>query len=141
MSAYLWSSGDNTESITLSEPSAGTYEYWTEIIDLNGCASTDTISVVIDSCSSFIDDLFDKPITIFPNPNNGTFTVSHESVNNDILSIAIYNLQGKSITIKDVQYQDNILLEKFELDNISKGVYLIQINTILGSIHKKIVIQ
>ena len=84
MSAYLWSSGDNTESITLSEPSAGTYEYWTEIIDLNGCASTDTISVVIDSCSSFIDDLFDKPITLFPNPNNGTFTVSHESVNNDI---------------------------------------------------------
>ena len=141
MSVYLWSSGDNTESITLSEPSAGTYEYWTEIIDLNGCASTDTISVVIDSCSSFIDDLFDKPITLFPNPNNGTFTVSHESVNNDILSIAIYNLQGKSITIKDVQYQDNILLEKFELDNISKGVYLIQINTILGSIHKKIVIQ
>ena len=43
--------------------------------------------------------------------------------------------------MKDVQYQDNILLEEFKLDNISKGIYLIQINTTLGSIHKKIMIQ
>ena len=142
MSTYFWSSGDNTESITLSESSAGTYEYWTEIIiDLNGCASTDTISVVIDSCFSFIDNLLAKPINLFPNPSNGTFAVSHESARKEILSIAIYNLQGKLITMKDVQYRDNNLLEEFKLNNVSKGVYLMKINTILGSIHKKIMIQ
>ena len=43
--------------------------------------------------------------------------------------------------MNDVQYHDNILLEEFKLDNISNGVYLIQINTTLGIIHKKIVIQ
>ena len=141
MSAYLWSSGDNTESVSLSESNAGTFEYWIEIIDLNGCASTDTISIFIDSCFSYIDNLFAQPINIFPNPNKGTFAVSHESTTKDVLSIAIYNLQGKLITMNDVQYHDNILLEEFKLDNISNGVYLIQINTTLGIIHKKIVIQ
>ena len=141
MSAYLWSNGDNTESVSLSESNAGTFEYWIEIIDLNGCASTDTISIFIDSCFSYIDNLFAQPINIFPNPNKGTFAVSHESTTKDVLSIAIYNLQGKLITMNDVQYHDNILLEEFKLDNISNGVYLIQINTTLGIIHKKIVIQ
>ena len=141
MSAYLWSNGDNTETITLTESSAGIYEYWTEITDLNGCTSIDSISVIIDTCFSLIDNLFSQPINLYPNPNNGIFVVSHESYEHEIQSIAIYNLQGKLITRKESQYKNNTLIEEFQLSKLSKGIYLIEFNTDLGNINKKIIIQ
>ena len=141
MSAYLWSNGENTETITLTESSAGIYDYWTEITDLNGCTSIDSISVIIDTCFSLIDNLFSQPINLYPNPNNGIFVVSHESYKHEIQSIAVYDLQGKLITRKQSQYKNNILIEKFQLSKLSKGIYLIEFNTDLGNINKKIIIQ
>ena len=42
---------------------------------------------------------------------------------------------------KESQYKKNILTEEFQLSKLSKGIYLIEFNTDLGNINKKIIIQ
>ena len=141
MNNYLWFNGDVNSSISLSEAVAGQYSYWAEIVDQNGCINSDTISVIIQSCPTNINSLLTTPVNIFPNPTSGTFIVSHKSSKEEISNISVFNLQGKLIMDKQTKYEQQILQEEFNLSDLSKGVYLIQIRTDQGSINKKIILQ
>ncbi|GAA4757753.1 MULTISPECIES: endonuclease [Flavobacterium] len=76
-----------------------------------------------------------KEITIYPNPSNGNFEVIFEKVNANT-NIEIYNLIGKKVFEKK-----DITTPTIQINNLTHGVYLINITQDNEVITKKIIVQ
>jgi predicted extracellular nuclease len=84
--------------------------------------------------STTINDLVAGKFEIYPNPNNGKFTLKMEI--SEPASVSIFDLNGRKIlNIKDV-------VNEQELDiSYLNGIYFIQIETQYGTSFKKLIIQ
>jgi predicted extracellular nuclease len=84
--------------------------------------------------STTINDLVVGKFEIYPNPNNGKFTLKMEI--SEPASVSIFDLNGRKIlNIKDV-------VNEQELDiSYLNGIYFIQIETQYGTSFKKLIIQ
>lgn len=72
----------------------------------------------------------DPKITIFPNPNNGSFTMLGESRMGEKLSIQIMDACGNILLHKDVICSSNTLNEDVSLDpTLASGLYIIRITS------------
>ena len=107
---------------------------WSAVTD-DACRSERTEAVVtVNDCSN-INELSFKDLNIYPNPNNGQFTITNSQEMTDII---ITDLQGKI-----VYNSRNINLNKVnvELNNLERGMYMINIQTNNGMITKTVTYQ
>ena len=97
-------------------------------------ASRTEAVVTVEDCSNIIDLSFED-LRIYPNPNNGLFTITNSQ---EITDVVITDLQGKI-----VYNSRNINLNKvnIELNNLQRGMYIINIKTENDITSKTIVIQ
>jgi subtilisin-like proprotein convertase family protein len=78
--------------------------------------------------------------SIFPNPNDGNFTVKFNSNSGNDINIAVFDIRGRSIF--NNLYQNNGLFEQtLQLDKVQSGIYLVNIQDGDKKITKKIVIE
>jgi hypothetical protein len=93
-----------------------TYTY----TDAGGCTGTAVDSILVDICTGFNSQIagLNSQVSIFPNPNNGAFTV----ITSTYADMMIYDAQGKLVAAQKVQasVQNQINIE-------SSGMYLITI--------------
>jgi len=92
-------------------------------------------------CASGIapDLSLDKAITVFPNPNNGTFTISANLTAQQHVRISVTNMLGQEIAV----VHDGVLGQnslQVDLSNQASGVYLLNIVSGNQTITKRIVI-
>ncbi len=74
---------------------------------------------------------------IYPNPNNGIFTLSIQHPDKDLVSIKLQNLLSE--TLWSTQTNNTDVFAKF--DFLPKGIYFMQIKNEKESITKKIIIN
>lgn len=82
-----------------------------------------------------IDDVSkdESRLKVYPNPSNGTFVIDYPFVHGDVISV--YNASGQLILM---QYVDsNADVQSIELDDVSPGIYFIQV----GGIGKKVIVE
>jgi hypothetical protein len=72
-----------------------------------------------------------QQIKIYPNPSNSIIYL--KSYNNPIIKIQIFNLMGRRIK----RIKNNF--ESINISDLSKGIYIMKIDTEYGSINKKII--
>lgn len=77
-----------------------------------------------------------KFIDLFPNPNNGTFTIKTNFDEEEILSIQVYNILGQRI-YKQTGLSDNTI----QLPQSAKGIFWVEIMTQSQSFIKKITVK
>ena len=106
--------------------------------DENGCYSNDSIILKVVDCASLEEYLANT--TIYPNPTTGEFIIQHQSINNDIKQIKVVDLQGRLIEQRKVNYINGILYEKFDLSDLSSGIYLIELSAKKGITQKKVIL-
>ena len=97
-------------------------------------ASRTEAVVTVEDCSN-INELSFKDLSIYPNPNNGQFTITNSQ---EMTEVIITDLQGKVI-----YNNTNINLNKVnvELSELERGMYMIIIKTVDGRITKTITVQ
>lgn len=61
--------------------------------------------------------------TLYPNPNNGVFSIKQSLVEDKVVDIRIYNAVGIQIAKEKVQFKNGIA--NFKVQNASAGLYLI----------------
>ncbi len=93
-----------------------TYTY----TDSLGCTGSAVDSILVDVCTDLTSQVagLNSQVAIFPNPNNGAFTVTTTAY----ADMMIYDAQGKLVAAQKVQanFQNQINIE-------SSGMYLITI--------------
>jgi subtilisin-like proprotein convertase family protein len=78
--------------------------------------------------------------SIFPNPNNGEFTIKMNSETDENIVVNVYDIRGRSIFQK--QYQSTSTFEQnIQLDNVESGIYLVNVTSGDKQTTKKIVIK
>ena len=93
------------------------------------------IQATLDSESFGLDNF-----TLYPNPNNGSFTIQFNSNSGSEIKVNVHDVRGREIFAKS--YNNNGLFnESLELNNVQSGVYLVTVQDGARKEVKKIVVQ
>ena len=121
-------------------PGAGVEYYldnveWGALKD-DACRSTTRTEAVVtvEDCSN-INELSNGNLDIYPNPNNGLFTISNSE---DIVEVTITDVHGKI-----VQSINEINLNKIDVDltNLERGMYMVNVETSNGTVIESVIVQ
>ena len=116
----------------------GNYYHITATSTDNGTPSLSTtmnyVIHVLDSSSAVtgIKMINDKQISIYPNPNNGSFVVE---TNNTKQFMQVYDVTGKVVLSKTITEKTTI-----DANSLSEGVYNISLTSNKGVVNKRLVI-
>ncbi|MDX2247649.1 MAG: T9SS type A sorting domain-containing protein [Bacteroidia bacterium] len=141
---------DNTNTLFIFGLCGGTY--YVQITDSKGCVFVDSavvgtvgngVNCVVDTATDAIDHELAAGInsmSLFPNPNNGSFTLSLELQNRDHINVQVIDLNGKIIATKNTE---NVLFveEDFHIAGIASGIYLVKVTTSRGYATQKLIIR
>lgn len=128
ISSFTWSSGGNGSTTQVSPTVTTTYTL--SGTDANGCSNSTTFTQSVTICGGINMLSVNNGVMIYPNPNNGAFTIQvNKIVENS--EIEITNALGQ------VVYRKNVMqgMNNVNVTNLSKGVYhytLIENNLSIG---------
>jgi len=130
-SSYLWSTGENTQTISIDSTNIGLSSITINVMVVNArsCVGRDTITISFTDCTGLNDvdeDLFS--IRIYPNPSSGKFVIeSNETAVKDV-QMSIMDANGKLIMNKEINNTTGRFNEAIDLSTQAKGVYFIKIS-------------
>lgn len=79
-------------------------------------------------------------LSIYPNPNNGEFNIQFNPKSREDVSVAVYDIRGRSIYTKSFQNTGRFE-ETIQLNNAQSGVYLLTIIDGSQKVTKKIIVD
>ncbi|QNK76673.1 proprotein convertase P-domain-containing protein [Winogradskyella sp. PAMC22761] len=99
-----------------------------------------TLDLCLEPTLSVDEVALDSDLTIYPNPNNGSFNILIGNPQSTKIKIAVYDINGRRIF--EEQFNANQSFdEKIDLNQVQSGVYLIKITDGLSESIKKIVVN
>lgn len=121
---YLWSNG-NTTTTYVTGPIQADSTITVTAYNVLGCSHDTTFKIAVDtSCPLGINKIqYDSRFHIFPNPNNGIFTLK-SSVENGKSSIEIYNVLGEKIYFQFSTFNSPLSID---ISNQPSGIYFYRI--------------
>lgn len=81
-----------------------------------------------------------KDFTLYPNPNNGSFTVKFISESSNNVDINVYDISGRQVYMKSFSNTGNFN-QNIELNDVQAGVYMVSVTDGSQKIMKKIIIE
>lgn len=85
------------------------------------------------------DDVSD--LSVFPNPNNGTFALKVNVLNPGDVIIKLTDMLGRDVYEKTLSNQFGEVRDNLSLTDLAKNVYTLQVSTAKGKVTKRIVIE
>lgn len=136
-------SPENPLSVLNGENSAGNwtlsvYDNWTND---NGTINSWSLNICGSPTLSVTEDDLDNSFKLWPNPNNGSFNVSFNTGNKNAVSLTIIDVMGRKITEKLYENNTSKFNQRVSFDNLSKGVYVLKIQTGSSKLFRRIVIK
>ena len=92
--------------------------------------------VTLEEATSEVNELM-----LFPNPTNGEVNVIFNSSVTEEASVRIFDMVGKTVLTQNVALNQDNNKFSFDLSNMTKGIYFVELNTSAGRIVKKIVLE
>ena len=81
-----------------------------------------------------------EQVSVYPNPNNGSFTVELQSITLNTVSIDIYDIRGRKIH-KQAYTNNGNFKQVIELGNIESGLYLMTVSDGQRKTTKRIIVK
>ncbi|MEZ5022704.1 MAG: T9SS type A sorting domain-containing protein [Chitinophagales bacterium] len=136
-----WDFGDGTSSTinpSITHLYSGEGSYDVSLIASNICG-IDTFNRVIVLANTGIDlNALIETLTLYPNPNNGVFTLGLEAdFNLPHLDLVLYDILGNVVDQRTVQFNGK-LTENYNLQELPPGTYLLHLNSEKGSVTLKV---
>jgi hypothetical protein len=103
--------------------------------DGNGCENSTTQTFTVEGCASIEENVLNA-IVIAPNPATSHVDIKINS--NDLKSVQLVSAIGQVMNATVVIETNQT---RVDLDNVSKGTYFLQINTVNGQTTKKLIVQ
>ncbi|PBQ31723.1 hypothetical protein CNR22_08050 [Sphingobacteriaceae bacterium] len=119
-SAYLWSNGSTSNSISINPMVNVTYT----VTGTNafGCQNSEVVSVLVSACTGLNEQGKEMALAkIYPNPTHGVVQISLSSGNN--FTIEVYNAVGQLLQSQKIQQS----FSSIDISGYSAGIYYIKI--------------
>ena len=84
------------------------------------------VDAIVEDCTNILEIGLEE-FSLFPNPNNGNFTIINEGVSEEI-DLSITDIQGKVVFSKTLNFNKGEQ-KALSLENIERGIYLVHLNT------------
>lgn len=137
---YSWNFGDssfsNKKTPIHQYKKAGKYLVNLKIYNANGCLNDSTIEIVY-APVGLNELMLNKQTKLYPNPAKDFVTLNINNSGTDLIIINIYNVFGA--LVKSAQL--NKSNQQFNVDDLSNGVYVVEIKNEESSESKKLIIQ
>ncbi|MBW8051000.1 MAG: T9SS type A sorting domain-containing protein, partial [Cytophagales bacterium] len=143
-SGFFWDFGDGAgtstqDTVTYTYAAAGTYPVMLRAF--NPCGSDSfLISVTVTSTGIAEIAIATGQINIYPNPNEGVFTVSFTGFENEKIQLTILDLQGRSV-VNEQHSVNSEFNKEVDLSRQPKGMYFLRVNTSDNVFIKKVFVQ
>lgn len=98
---------------------------------LNVCTVSPALAVNENTLNNFV---------MYPNPNNGSFTINFEADSANPVEVKVFDLRGREVYSKNYANQ-SLFNEKIDLDAVQSAVYLLKVKNGNQSVTKKLVID
>jgi PKD repeat protein len=140
---YSWNFGDASPANNTANPSHvysinGTY---TVTLTVTGPCGSDTYTMVITiSQVGLQDNDLSSTLSLFPNPNDGNFTLSFDFTKTKDVTIQVLDVSGR-IVFSDQENNVMNYNKQIGLDNAESGMYFVRIMTTEGVVIQKVMIQ
>ncbi|MEM6964665.1 MAG: PKD domain-containing protein, partial [Bacteroidota bacterium] len=138
---YLWEFGDG-ETSDEEEPThmydgSGTYTVTLTVTNDCGTATFENTIVLTTSIAevTFLDEF-----SLFPNPNNGQFTIVLKGQPKDELRLNLINVIGQYIHREIVDFSSGQMVKQMNF-NLPVGTYIVELQSESEVIYKKVVIE
>ena len=125
-SAFLWSTGDTTQTIKAYYTGNPTTNFWVEVT-ANSCTGSDEILVTfIDPVSIQVRN-HTLQIRIIPNPNQGEFTLEITAEKPGVASFRILDPTGKLIAEQEKLYLNEKTSTEISLPGLHEGMFFLKL--------------
>lgn len=142
--SYLWSPGnETTPSITVDSTGIGigSQTYEVEVTAENGCMNTAAVNVSFIDCSGLEEIPELRSLEIYPNPNNGQFTLQIATSKKVIADLEIYDASGTIHYRQSGLEMNGNFKSDIRLPQLKAGLYYLTIKNDDGLVLKKIVVR
>ncbi len=113
--------------------------FFVMIIDQYGC-STSSITIILGDVG--ITEFYDPfNSTLFPNPNDGNFTLNCNLGSQHDVNFDVMDLSGKVIWTREMKNAFGEISLEISLQEISEGMYFLRIHSESGSISRKFLVK
>lgn len=120
--AYLWSDGETTPTITVTQ----TGVYSVEATDSNGCVTIDQVTVTVTPVG--VDELnSESSWRAYPNPSNGLVTLEFSAVQASPVELILLDSRGAVLRKETTQPQQNRI--QLDLSGYATGIYYLQVGS------------
>lgn len=80
-------------------------------------------------------------LSVYPNPNNGKFTLKFTAEEAQNIRLHIEDMIGQTVVDKQIQNFSGDYLEELDLTALNKGVYFVVLETAQGRLNSRVVVQ
>ncbi len=112
-----------------SDPSSCENDFFGEVEDYSIVvqeASTASKTTLL-SKNNDVEDFSFEGFDLYPNPTQGMFTVRFKTVSKERVFVKVMDLSGRTVFAKKYKNVSSDFSERVVLDNVSSGIYLLQI--------------
>lgn len=133
--SYMWQDNSTAASFTVS--AAGMY--WVVITEANGCTTSDTVSITVDSCGAGMEDYINQQLAVYPQPARQEFTVELTNGFDLISNLRIVNMSGQVVLEQNLRAWNGSI--QINSGNLPEGVYVLQLSGESVLVNRSLVIK
>ena len=141
--SYNWSTGGTTNILNVTGATVGTgsAEYILTVTQASSaCTARDTVNIRFNDCTGLDEMTSDLNVNLYPNPATNFVTIEiMDKLNSGNLTLEILNSIGQVVESKSIENAKEQII--MDVNNFSKGLYLVRVSSDNLYITKKLLIQ
>ncbi len=141
--SYNWNFGDASSGSTSANPSHTYTTNGTFVVTLTAtgpCGSVTSTATVVITQVGLQDNDLSQTLSLYPNPNDGNFTLSFNFTTSKDVTIEVLDMSGR-IIFADRQEGITSYNKQIGLEAAESGMYFVRIVTTEGVVTEKVMIQ
>ncbi len=95
-------------------------------VDQNGCSNSASQMLYVDACTG-ITEQNPEGIQVFPNPNEGTFTLSIRNAGSNKITLIMRNTAGQTVYTGEAMPLNGSITRIVNTESLPNGIYMLQI--------------
>ncbi len=151
---------DEASAITCGSPTVGTFQPAQALSAFSGLESQGDWTLImldyfagdegtlnnwsIEICSEqqlSVDEFSANEFSIFPNPNNGEFTIKLNSNSGNDIAVDVFDIRGRKIFNNSYSRNNSDFSQSIKLNSVEAGMYLVTVSDGAKKITKKIIVE